>query len=996
MRGFWLVGKIPNPYETKGGSAIAEKVKIEIQNDVMRIDTGQTAFDMQQIENRRFMYQPQTGTLILGYQYKGNHLASSHADEHFKSGAAEPFDSFIRGWIGSGKSYPHGIIHFAPNIPADNVQAFDRAYSTLQMFRDNGAAGNTVIRGFGASWEQPLNQIIIERSNQMDEQNTNTAVPVNPIMLSGENSADRLKEITDRLEQGIKELFESERYKEYLRVMSKFYNYSFNNTMLIAMQKPDASYVAGFNAWKNNFQRNVIKGEKGIRILAPAPFKVKREMEKLDPQTQQPIIGKDGKPVTEEQEVTIPAFKVVSVFDVSQTEGKELPDIAVDELTGDVEQYKDFFAALERTSPVPIGFEKITGGAHGYYHLEEKRIAIDEGMSELQTLKTAIHEVSHAKLHDIDLNAPKDEQQVRPDRRTREVEAESVAYTVCQHYGLDTSDYSFGYVAGWSSGKELTELKGSLETIRSAANEIINSIDEHLKEIQQEREAAQEKETLPPSLDPAVQPVVTVLWSESDKLQESEKLSLARADTLFANLDEAHKDIPGYDKTKFRIDFTMNGEPDYYEGRQDFGDGDGGLIAHIEKYHAYYQNNDDWDSFLLHSQGKEALDADKAQRDMLLNEFIPYLKLHCNLSAQEKEASGVLEGGEALTPGQTEYFEAVLAHVDVCREKLNNGEYQLPDPPQLSDYLHEAEELETYKAHVREEIAQEAAAAGMTVEEYAANGYEPKTDGQEQDTFTIYQLKRGDETRDLRFEPLDRLTAAGYSVDKANYDLIYSAPLTPDMTLGRIWEVFNTDHPKGFKGHSLSISDVVVLHQNGQDTAHYVDSYGYMEIPQFLQEQQKVLSPDKQMTGEMIKTPRGSFHVTSMSREQMEAAGYGMHHSSEDGKYIIMGNGTQAYAVAAMQPENYLKSAELSTEQNSNMIDGVINNTPTADELEQKMKSGEPVSLSEYAAALKNEKQKKPEREEKPSIRAQLQAYKEQNAKAKRTRSRSQDLERDW
>ena len=995
MRGFWLVGKIPNPYETKGGSAIAEKAKIEIQNDVMRIDTGQTAFDMQQIENRRFMYQPQTGTLILGYQYKGNHLASSHADEHFKSGAAEPFDSFIRGWIGSGKFYPHGIIHFAPNIPADNVQVFDRAYSTLQMFRDNGAAGNTVIRGFGASWEQPLNQIIIERSNQMDEQNTNTAVPVNPIMLSGENSADRLKEITDRLEQGIKELFESERYKEYLRVMSKFYNYSFNNTMLIAMQKPDASYVAGFNAWKNNFQRNVIKGEKGIRILAPAPFKVKREMEKLDPQTQQPIIGKDGKPVTEEQEVTIPAFKVVSVFDVSQTEGKELPNIGVDELTGDVEQYKDFFAALERTSPVPIGFEKIESGAHGYYHLEEKRIAIDEGMSELQTLKTAIHEVSHAKLHDIDLNAPKDEQQNRPDRRTREVEAESVAYTVCQHYGLDTSDYSFGYVAGWSSGKELTELKGSLETIRSAANEIINSIDEHLKEIQQEREAAQEREALPPSLDPAVQPVVTVLWSESDKLQEGEKLPLARADTLFANLDEAHKDIPGYDKTKFRIDFTMNGEPDYYEGRQDFGDGDGGLIAHIEKYHAYYQNNDDWDSFLLHSQGKEALDADKAQRDMLLNEFIPYLKLHCNLSAQEKEASGVLEGGEALTPGQTEYFEAVLAHVDVCREKLNNGEYQLPDPPQLSDYLHEAEELETYKAHVREEIAQEAAAAGMTVEEYAANGYEPKTDGQEQDTFTIYQLKRGDETRDLRFEPLDRLTAAGYSVDKANYDLIYSAPLTPDMTLGRIWEVFNTDHPKDFKGHSLSISDVVVLHQNGQDTAHYVDSYGYTEIPQFLQEQQKALSPDKQMTGELIKTPRGSFYVTSMSREQMEAAGYGMHHSSEDGKYIIMGNGTQAYAVASMQPENYLKSAELSTEQNNNMIDGIINNKPSVDELEQKMKSGEPVSLSEYADALKNEKQKKPEREEKPSIRAQLQAYKEQNAKAKRTRSRAQDLERD-
>ena len=282
------------------------------------------------------------------------------------------------------------------------------------------------------------------------------------------------------MEQGITELFDSERYKEYLRVMSKFHNYSFNNTLLIAMQKPDASLVAGFTAWKNQFQRNVKKGEKGIKIIAPSPFKIKQEMEKIDPQTQKPVIGRDGKPVTEEKEITIPAYKVVSVFDVSQTEGKELPDIAVDALTGDVEQYSDFFAALEKTSPVPIGFEKIEGGAHGYYHLEDKRIALDEGMSELQTLKTAIHEIAHAKLHDIDLNAPKDEQQPRVDRRTREVEAESVAYTVCQHYGLDTSDYSFGYVAGWSSGRELAELKSSLETIRSAAADIINSIDGHI------------------------------------------------------------------------------------------------------------------------------------------------------------------------------------------------------------------------------------------------------------------------------------------------------------------------------------------------------------------------------------------------------------------------------------------------------------------------------------------------------------------------------------
>ena len=258
--------------------------------------------------------------------------------------------------------------------------------------------------------------------------------PVIPIVLTSEKPAEKLKEITDRLEQGIAELFDSERYKEYLKVMSKFHNYSFRNTVLIAMQKPDASLVAGFSAWKNNFGRNVMKGQKGIKIIAPSPFKIRQEVEKIDPHTQKPIIGKDGKPVTEEKEIKIPAYKVVSVFDVSQTEGKELPDIAVDELTGDVDRYKDFFAALEKTSPVPIAFENIEGGSHGYYHLEDKRIAINEGMSELQTLKTAIHEIAHAKLHDIDLNAPEDEQKPRVDRRTREVEALYSAFQNVNHF----------------------------------------------------------------------------------------------------------------------------------------------------------------------------------------------------------------------------------------------------------------------------------------------------------------------------------------------------------------------------------------------------------------------------------------------------------------------------------------------------------------------------------------------------------------------------------
>ena len=312
-------------------------------------------------------------------------------------------------------------------------------------------------------------------------------------------NAQQVREITDKLEQGIKELFESDRFKEYLTTMSKFYNYSFNNTLLIAMQKPDATLIAGYTAWQRNFDRHVMKGEKGIRILAPAPYKVQEEQKKLDPVTQKPILGKDGKPVTEMVEVTRPAFKVVSVFDVSQTDGKELPDIAVDELTGSVDNYAAFFDALKELSPVPIAFENITDGAKGYFSHVENRIAIQEGMSEIQTIKTAIHEIAHAKLHAVtpgEKVAPED----KKDRRTKEVEAESVAYTVCQRYGIETSDYSFGYIAGWSSDKETKELKGSLETIRKTAAEMITGIDEKLKE----RLAVKEQEAPTPLRDAAI------------------------------------------------------------------------------------------------------------------------------------------------------------------------------------------------------------------------------------------------------------------------------------------------------------------------------------------------------------------------------------------------------------------------------------------------------------------------------------------------------------
>ena len=345
-------------------------------------------------------------------------------------------------------------------------------------------------------------------------------------------NAQQVREITDKLEQGIKELFESERFKEYLRTMSKFYNYSFNNTLLIAMQKPEATYVAGYTSWQRNFDRQVMKGEKGIKILAPAPYKAQEEREKIDPLTQKPVIGVDGKAVTETVEVLRPAFKVVSVFDVSQTDGKELPDIIVDELKGTVENYEAFFDALKQESPVPISFEDIPGGAKGFFSPVESRIAIQEGMSEIQTVKTAIHEIAHAKLHAVkpdEKAAPED----KKDRHTKEVEAESVAYTVCQRYGIETSDYSFGYIAGWSSGKETKELKSSLDTIRKTAAEMIEGIDAKLKVLLAEKAQSEEKAAEAPV---EAVPEVPIYHETANYAYEAGELESYRA-SLAANVE---------------------------------------------------------------------------------------------------------------------------------------------------------------------------------------------------------------------------------------------------------------------------------------------------------------------------------------------------------------------------------------------------------------------------------------------------------------------------
>ena len=843
--------------------------------------------------------------------------------------------------------------------------------------------------------------------------------PVIPINLTAEKPAEKLKEITDRLEQGIMELFDSERYKEYLRVMSKFHNYSFNNTLLIAMQKPDASLIAGFTAWKNQFQRNVKKGEKGIKIIAPSPFKIKQETEKIDPQTQKPVIGRDGKPVTEEKEITIPAYKVVSVFDVSQTEGKELPDIAVDALTGDVEQYSDFFAALEKTSPVPIGFEKIEGGAHGYYHLEDKRIALDEGMSELQTLKTAIHEIVHAKLHDIDLNAPKDEQQPRVDRRTREVEAESVAYTVCQHYGLDTSDYSFGYVAGWSSGRELAELKSSLETIRSAAADIINSIDGHIAELQKQHEAekaatdlaaAQEAQSEKPLTD--LQKKAAAIAEKYEALSTQEKIGvIAQA---FGGTAGRIETSPCTGKWRGTSDISIrfdNGASLFLGNRLTPKAKTAAVQRELVNAALLRYNPE------IVSAAKEAALASLMEREAKDNAIAaqkglkPYTLLNVEFNdGADSQSSGymgwyyvtlavdgnicshietglnydIADGKVSAEPTREKYFAAGALKDSEVDYVFNNvgfsstsGLYALPVSDAVlqraektlaertqaqaaqrtekdviytmhtnprSESLADRSFLQAYEQQPDgkaipgdllfvgtpekcRELLQSLNAGELTqgeVKALYAKAQEP-----DRDSFSIYQLKRGDETRDLRFEPYDRLNAAGHTVDPANYDLIYSAPLAPGTSLEAIFTRFNIDHPKDFKGHSLSVSDVVVLHQNGQDTAHYVDSIGYRQTPEFL------------------------------------------------------------------QPQNYLKHVEDIVEQNDNNFDGIINNTPqtpTVGELEQKVKAGEPISLIDLANAIHADKERG--KEEKPSIRAQLRAAKEQTAQRKAQRSKTQDLER--
>lgn len=643
-------------------------------------------------------------------------------------------------------------------------------------------------------------------------------------MAEYDKNKDRLKEITDSIEQGIKDLFQSDKYMEYLRTMSRFHHYSLNNTVLIAMQKPDATLVAGFNKWRDQFERNVRRGEKGIKIIAPTPFKKKIEQEKLDPDTHAPILNPDGSIVMEEKEIKIPMYKVVSVFDVSQTEGKPLPQLA-SSLTGNVQQYEVFMEALRRSSPVPIGFERIADNSDGYFSLTDQRIAIREAMSEVQTVSAAIHEIAHSKLHNREqaqLAAAQGDETAAPpkpkDRRTEEVEAESISFAVCAYYGIATGENSFGYIASWSKDKELPELRASLETINKTASGLISDIDRNFAEIAKERGidlSAPEQQPESTPEQSAKEPQITI----SDHT-ETVSPSFTPESPAAASSYEESSPLPGTPELS---------DPDVYpmpDPRLTIADRD-----------AYgYTEND-----ML------PLSADRAV-ELYEKDFTVYMLYDGNGAGMAFDRDDI--------DGHTGMFG------------INREEWE-----ESQEYLSLIEGREMSQKELENSFLNNPA-----------------------DAFAIYQLKRTEETRDFRFEPLERLQAVGLTVERENYELIYTDGFTKfEGTRDRLEDLFdrfNNDRPKDFHGHSLSVSDIIALKQSRKLSYHYVDRFDFAELPNFA------------------------------------------------------------------RPENYLKNAEIAMEDDYGMIDGIINNgkNPSIAGLEAQVKAGGQISLSDLARAVHNER----------------------------------------
>ena len=699
-------------------------------------------------------------------------------------------------------------------------------------------------------------------------------------MAEKQTSKDRMREIVDSIENGIKELFESDKYRKYLATMSRFHRYSVNNTMLIYIQRPDATHVAGFNKWRDQFGRNVLKGEKGIRIIAPTPYKKKVEEIKTDPETNAPVLDADGKAIIEEKEIRIPMFKVVSVFDVSQTSGKPLPQLAAD-LSGNVQQYEVFMEALRRASPVPMEIKPVARDTDGFFSIKTQSITIRAGMSEVQTVCAAVHEIAHAKLHDYEhMTELADDGETilvpgEKSRNTEEVEAESISYAVCQYYGIETGENSFGYIATWSKGKELKELRASLETINKTASELITDIDRHFAEICKEHGIDRE------NLAAAEQPSVEAPEAEKLYMVDNDKyIHVQRSDT--------------------GIDYTI-----YDAGSAKVLDG--GVLDGTEQQ----LSTAALEVCKLHNIGGAApirLASLELLKDLQEANELP-------LGAGEQITGAVAVPTDAEDTMLPELEQAVpMPDPTLTVDDMRSYGYLDSDMLPLSKdravellehditvymlYPDNAEEM-VFEA---EDIIKHDGMFGVTRPDWdAVKGHIPPRDVEQRflnsptDSMAIYQLRR-DAPVELRFANLGSLAAPP---DPANYEAVYTREVYPDDDIGRILEnfyyIFNDERPGDFVGHSLSVSDIVALKQDGKVSYHYCDSMGFQELPAF------------------------------------------------------------------QKPENYLKAAEMSMEDDYGMIDGIINNgpkQPTVADLEAQVKAGMSISLMDLAEAAHREKKK--------------------------------------
>lgn len=707
-------------------------------------------------------------------------------------------------------------------------------------------------------------------------------------MAEKQSSRDRLKEITASIEDGIKELFQSESYAQYLQTMSRFHHYSVNNQVLIHMQKPDATLVAGFNKWKNQFGRNVIKGEHGIKIIAPTPFKKKIEQEKLDPDTQLPMLDADGKIITEEKTIQIPMYKPVTVFDVSQTEGRPLPQLAHD-LSGNVANYDVFMEALRRSSPVPISIEVMGGGMDGYFDLEHQDIAIRKGMSEVQTVSAVIHEMAHALLH----NRTKDTEEKTPElsRSTEEVQAESISYAVCAYYGIATGDNSFGYIASWSKDKTLPELRESLEVISKTADGLINDIDRHYAEILKEREAeliaaepamAMERlyavddrylhvQRTDTGVDYTIYDKASMkeldggqLDMEISTLAES-ALEICNSHGIGQNAPLQVADIGILDELQAAQDAVIAIEPPVQENPEPETDTPADPAISVEARNAYGYTDD------------AMLPLTKERAMELFERDVPvYLLYGGNTEAMAFEQTEILNHDGIFGIDRADW-EAVKEQFPVATENRWQKAFQ-QNPA---------------------------------------------------DSYCIYQLRRDPELAELRFMNSQYLREHGLEPAFDHYEAVYSGSLPSDGStearLDDLYMKFNTAHPQDFTGHSLSVSDIVVLKQQGAVSSHYVDSVGFVQFPAFL-------------------------------------------------------------------PDNYLKNAEMSMEDDYGMIDGIINNGPK-EQPETKPKAPDLSALFEAARQVVQEDKQVSEPGKKPSVLAMLHApAPSRSEKTAQTKSAERDL----